>query len=70
MRSFFWSFFDILRLCIESKFFYLIENCPLSETILSLEEPSFQDFIFIGISFFVIVAAEIDKEITSNFKID
>ena len=53
-----------------SQFFYIlfIENCPLSETILSLEEPTFQDFIFIGVSLLVIVVAEIDKEIIFHFK--
>ena len=41
---------------------YFIENCPLSETILSLEEPTFQDFIFIGVGILLLIAAEIDKE--------
>ena len=41
----------------------IIENCPLSETILSLEEPAFQDFIFIGVSVIFLVVAEIDKEV-------
>ena len=40
----------------------IIENCPLSETILSLEEPAFQDFIFIGVSVLFVVVVEIDKE--------
>ena len=48
----------------------IIENCPLSETILSLEEPTFQDFIFIGVSLFLIVVAEIDKEIILKLKPD
>ena len=40
----------------------IIESCPLSETILSLEEPAFQDFIFIGVSVLFVVVVEIDKE--------
>ena len=40
---------------------YFIENCPLSETIFSLEEPKFQDFIFIGIGLIFLIVAEIDK---------
>ena len=48
------------------KLTFFIENCPLSETILSLEEPSFHDFIFIGVTLILFVAAEIDKEMLSK----
>ena len=42
---------------------YIIDNCLLANTITGMEEPTTPSWIFVGVTIFLILIAEIDKVI-------